>query len=242
METFETLHKLGFLYDTSMPLKPKDAVWPFTFDYGIPIACQTGNCDSTSTFPGLWEVPMYSYSQDGVSDVATMDPVIGDYDATLALFKKNFLDFHYNGNRTPFGLWLHTAWFIADTTRVKLINEFIDWTFTVTNNQVYYVTPTQLIEWMKNPVGLDEIKNSPIFGCDNPKKFSGVETVCDGIDNNGDGKVDERLTLQCDVGGYNFHTCFQCPVSCPQADNPVPRLKPRGNCVFQPPEGGCVFG
>jgi peptidoglycan/xylan/chitin deacetylase (PgdA/CDA1 family) len=118
-ETFKYVRASGmFLYDSSMTMDPNDAYWPYTLDNGPVNKCFTGECSGDMKFPGLWEIPMYQMMNTDGSINTSMDPnpITGQnpQDVTLPtgqqifnMWKYNF-DRNYNGNRTPFGLYLHT--------------------------------------------------------------------------------------------------------------------------------------
>ncbi|KAJ3162792.1 hypothetical protein HDU86_003766 [Geranomyces michiganensis] len=217
----------------------------------------TGDCgDYSQRFPGLWEISMNSLltPADGY-DYASMDPA-GTPEFLMDLLQYNF-KLHWNNGRLPFGLWLHPAWFLDDPVkdRIDFLTEFYAWVKNYTNNQTWFVTATQLIEWTRNPIGLDQPDAlAEMFSCpwtDPVKAFnaspSAVE-VCNGVDDNLNGRVDEGVLLSCDLGAYFSETCFYCPKHEPNATDPVPEpkdgsgpIKP-SNCVNVIPDGGCVQG
>ena len=66
----------------------------------------------------------------------------------------NFLH-NYETNRAPFGLNMHAAWF-ARPEYLSAMGKFID--KLLSTPDVYIVNVRQMIEWMKAPVTLSEIK------------------------------------------------------------------------------------
>lgn len=81
----------------------------------------------------------------------------------LATLKYSF-DQHKKGNRAPFALGMHPDFYTKASdeyygkeddymARRKVVEDFI--TYALTFKEVRFVTGAQLIEWMKNPVGLD---------------------------------------------------------------------------------------
>jgi hypothetical protein len=65
-------------------------------------------------------------------------------DDLFTLLQQNFND-SYNGNRSPFGLYVHTPW--AVNSSVQATNQFLDWALGL--NDTYVVTMRQVIEWMQ---------------------------------------------------------------------------------------------
>ncbi|KAJ3048636.1 hypothetical protein HK097_010365 [Rhizophlyctis rosea] len=248
MDTFQALVDLGIQYDCSISADPRTGPWPFTYDNGFPYLCDTGDCDYSRKFPGLWEIPMYALVDPSTgTEYTTMDPA-GDPAFLMNLLQYNF-KLHYEGYRTPMGLWLHAAWFLQDekNDRVALLNDFIKWTREYTNNKVWYITSSQLLDWMKNPTGLDRILTDATFSC--PQSGPPTPEKCNGIDDNADGRVDEGLKRTCNLGNYYTETCFACPSKLPTPSDPVPSdpnpppdTNTGSGCMTGPPEGGCLQG
>jgi hypothetical protein len=100
---------------------------------------------------------------------------------------------------------------------------------------VWFVTNQQLISWVQDPVPVS--KMGAKFPCNLPPQDPKNVEVCDGIDNNGDGKVDEGLVQDCQPDSMtSFSSCFGCPVSTPTLSNPVPAV-PGGSKTI--PNDGC---
>ncbi|KAI9178851.1 hypothetical protein H9P43_005513 [Blastocladiella emersonii ATCC 22665] len=246
LESLTNLKALGFDYDNSMTLDNAGAstIWPFTFDYGVPISCATGDCtgavptaanpNPTWRAPGLWEIPMYNLvAADGVP--WSMDPAVNTTEL-VAMLRAGF-QAHYTGNRAPFGVYLHSAYLLADPARVTVVNEFL--AEIMDTDGVHFVTNAQLLAWLRNPVPLADMDSA----CPaEPAGSPATPEVCDGIDNNGNGVADEGLTQSCQFGTVNFATCKSCPARAPTVDEPVPPLVDVSGSKCQPPLGGCVYG
>ena len=174
---YTNLQNLGIRFDSSMTYSSnitKKAYWPFTLDYGVPIASMCsyfGSCP-TKAFPGLWEVPMteFDYSNKG----NCMDPIYDNFDQYMALLKQNFLD-TYKSNKVPRGFYWHWRYFSTDNnfgilnpsnpinaTRVKLFTDFYTWLVT-TFPDIIFATERQVLDWMKNPVDLATTKTLSMF-------------------------------------------------------------------------------
>ncbi|KAI9159546.1 hypothetical protein H9P43_008886 [Blastocladiella emersonii ATCC 22665] len=252
LASLTSVKALGFDYDSSMTVAYAGAstIWPFTFDAGVPIACTTGDCTGgrptaatpTPTWraPGLWELPLYSLvSASGVP--WAMDPAVSTAEFA-SMLRAAFQD-HYSGNRAPFGVYLHANYLLADPQRIAVVNEFL--TEIMAHPDVRFVTNTQLLAWLRNPVPLAAMDPTCPAG---PTGASSTPEVCDGIDNNGNGVADEGLTKSCQFGAVTFATCKSCPVRAPTVNEPVPPLANDASAASaaangcQPPLGGCVYG
>ncbi|BFZ10843.1 hypothetical protein BsWGS_13882 [Bradybaena similaris] len=169
---YSALYDSKFVYDTSMftgsQWEGGDPVWPFTLDY-VPsnTYCQHGPCP-TKQYPGMWEIPVQRwYGLDGHS-CAMPDGCssTGDAEETLEYLKSNFRRF-YNTNRAPFGIFVHARWFNSEHN-LEGLDRFIDYLLTL--DDVYFVTPSQVIDWMKNPTPLSEINGFGPWSCQGAAK------------------------------------------------------------------------
>ena len=144
----------GFKYDSTFLVGPLSASdfsaidpnWPYTLDFPppTPAFCER-NCP-TSSFPGLWEIPINrwqsleggacSYLDNPECEVQGMDSKEG----VLDYFRRNFERF-YNRNRAPFGMHLHGRW-LKQAHRLDALDDFIK--ELLTRNDVYIVTHYQV--------------------------------------------------------------------------------------------------
>ncbi|KAL4438527.1 hypothetical protein ABPG77_000175 [Micractinium sp. CCAP 211/92] len=149
----------GFVWDSSISeqypsvTSPSAAqrLWPYTMDYGLPQDCSvsTGTCSTDERHPGLWEFPMWNVQDATGVTLASMDPTGDPYE----LYKLQF-DQRYSGNRAPLGIYLHAAWLIADGSRADRLNAFLE--YAMSHDNVFLVTVSQVLDWMKNPVPASE--------------------------------------------------------------------------------------
>jgi hypothetical protein len=159
-----------------------------------------------------------------------MDPHIdGPTDTVKGWLQNNFLR-HAKQGKTPFGLFLHPIHLFhapgtplapgaADPAdSLKMYQEFLDWA--LTQPDTWFVTSQQLLEWMKNPVPADQLKDYAPFSCQVPK--IGKE-ICNGLDDNGDGTIDEGLLETCNFNTVTWRTCYGCPNADPSLADPVPK-------------------
>ena len=164
--SFKILHEAGFRYDSSireathssppgMSSNNAAYIWPYTLDDGIK---QVSKIDYPGgVFPGLFEVPLWVLDDEDGNSVATMDyefqEDLSDWTAEefMELLTNNFLA-HYNGNRAPFGLYMHAGesqWFGSDLWHSELISDFIGWALEHTN--VWFVSTADLVDFMQDP-------------------------------------------------------------------------------------------
>ena len=130
--------------------------WPFTLDFGVPDnSCSPTDsfqsCTPTERYPGLWEIPVWEVqSADGQSygmDPGASSPGNGAERPVFDVMKFNF-DASYAGDRAPAPIFVHAGWFEAN--RIADTEKFIN--YALSKPDVYFVTFTQLIQWMQNPV------------------------------------------------------------------------------------------
>jgi len=157
----------NFEWDCSWPTRNyvDPGMWPYTLDYLSQQDCQVGRCPIES-YPGKWEVPMIDLTDTAGNPCAMVDTcnVGTTSDEVYNFLLKNF-NTHFNGNRSPFGLYLHAAWLI-DTNHYDGYRRFLD--EILSKDEVYAVSVSQLLEWVKTPTPLSSIDNFAPWQCDNP--------------------------------------------------------------------------
>lgn len=212
---FQAMQDDGFLYDASIierhdynkypgiSSKLGEWLWPYTFDYGSPqnIESTQGRNKVVGRFPGLWEVPMTVSVFPNDNRMANeMDPD-GSADTIFELWKYNLLD-RYNGNRSPYGIYMHGTWFQPGRTDIFL-RFFKE---AVSNHNVVYATPSQIIAWMKNPGNMEHTRKMPEFKCQSPPPppSSGEVSYCS-----------KGALSVCSYVEGPFISCNQCPVKMP---------------------------
>jgi hypothetical protein len=88
-------------------------------------------------------------------EIKIFEPQPGDQ--FYAFLNHNF-ERHYDSNRAPLGLYFHAAWL---KNNPEFLEAFLYWIDEVlaNHNDVYFVTMTQVIQWIQNPRQSSEIKN-----------------------------------------------------------------------------------
>ncbi|CAG5106796.1 Similar to CDA8: Chitin deacetylase 8 (Bombyx mori) [Cotesia congregata] len=175
---FRMLWETNFTYDSSMPIyENRPPSWPYTLDYKLFHDCMIPPCP-TRSYPGLWEVPMVMW-QDlnggrcSMGDACSNPPTA---DGVYKMLIKNF-ERHYTTNRAPFGLFYHAAWFTQPHHKEGFIS-FLD--TIVAMDDVWVITNTKAIEWVRNPTPLALLDTFEPFGCNyqgRPKKCNNPK-VC----------------------------------------------------------------
>ena len=200
------LHDNGFLYDASM--ETAAMYWPFTLDYKSPICTSPATCPDTP-YPGLWILPNILHEQDGtIFTCGELDICLHTVtkDQWLSFFKSNFHR-HYDGNKAPFSLYASVSWFHFPE-RVQALQEFLDYVANFTDT--YFVTHSQLLDWVRSPTPLSEIGDFLPWSCPPlpPPRcdYQSDATSCSYTTNTG------RLYLK---------LCADCPAYAPGLGNPL---------------------
>jgi hypothetical protein len=147
-------------YNTDNPMAP------FTMDSG-PVK---NSSVASESYPGLWQIPLNAVKNSTHKAVYSMDPGRITHDNSNEypqdgkskfipagdmrdLLIQNF-DEQRVGSRIPFSVNFHTPWMNADGYATAL-SEFLDYTRKF--DDVFFITYTELIVWMQNPVPLSKM-------------------------------------------------------------------------------------
>lgn len=157
------LHKSKFLYEASMVTSTN--YWPFTLDYKSPICNSPATCP-VNAYPGLWLVPNTVYNQSSGYPCSMLDACTGPTteDDWISFFEENF-NAHYNTNRSPFGVYSHSAWFYGaqPQARVSALKKFLDKVASMSD--VYIVTHIQMLDWVRSPTPLTKLSDFAPWKC-----------------------------------------------------------------------------
>ena len=157
----KVLHQSGFHYEASMVTDTN--YWPFTLDYKSPICNSPATCPSNA-YPGLWLVPNVVYKQSNDVSCAMLDACTAatTEEEWMEFFEDNF-NAHYQKNRSPFGIYTHSAWFYLGETRASAMMKFLDKLSSM--DDVYIVTHSQMLEWVQKPTTLEKIHDFEAWKC-----------------------------------------------------------------------------
>ncbi|CAO3632038.1 unnamed protein product [Cunninghamella blakesleeana] len=199
---------------------------PYTLDNGMANDCWTGICDTGKVkLNGIWEFPMYAV-MDNANTPQLMDVYLAGSVADVNAWSTTNFERHYNGNRQPFGIYVHPTHLTnyPGTPDVSsLLNGVVSFIKSLEGKQdVWFVTNDQLLQWMQNPVPASQLSNQPYMKCDLPN--TGKE-ICNGLENitiSTEGVASGSLLQSCNFNVTNWHTCYNCPNAAPTLETPVP--------------------
>ncbi|KAK7069769.1 hypothetical protein SK128_015091 [Halocaridina rubra] len=186
-EMFRALSDGGYQYDSSWPSliytnwfgsPPKGAIFPYTLDFKSLQDCPIGECP-VNVYPGFWETPVVDL-QDFRGEACAMIDACQSYnnetECPEQICEDNVFNFlldnfkiNYDNNKAPFGLHTHHSWFLLDelgdsnahTNGYKRFLEHI----TTQYSDVWVISHSRLLEWMKNPAIAPDIPSQPAFQC-----------------------------------------------------------------------------
>ncbi|KAG1456387.1 hypothetical protein G6F56_006841 [Rhizopus delemar] len=230
-DTLREISKQGFQYDTSVTAVTDDCYWPYTLDNGLANDCWNNVCGSKLQLPGIWEIPMYAVL-DNASTAQLMDVYLSGSPSDVTAWSNANFDRHYNGNRQPFGIYVHPTHLtnsagLPDVSPQK--NAVVDFIQSLQSKpDVWFVSNEQLLQWMQNPVPVSQLANQPYMQCTLPN--IGKE-ICNGLENitTANNIVSGGLLNSCNFVTENWSTCFNCPATAPTVENPTPETKVAAN-------------
>ncbi|XP_033742286.1 uncharacterized protein LOC117328823 [Pecten maximus] len=184
---FLALQKSNYIYDSSMTYTKnhinESDIWPFTLDYGWPYKSTCASWCPQDQHHGLWVIPVNSMILDGqpCTYADSCEENLSNSNATFKYLMDNF-NSHYYGNRSPFGINIHSTDFIEvhKAELDRFITNILDY------GDVYIVNIKQMIDWMRHPTSLSDIRafepwcTSNVVGNqerDEPKSSSNELTV-----------------------------------------------------------------
>jgi len=218
---FTMMEEQGFLYDSSItaPLQ-NPPLWPYTMYFKMPHRCH-GNLQSCPTRShAVWEMVMNELDRredptidEDLPGCAMLDSCsnILTGDQFYNFLTHNFYR-HFDQNRAPLGLFFHSSWL---KNNPEFLDAFLYWIDEVLANhpEVYFITQTQVIQWIQDPVTKESAKN---FLPWQEKCSPGPRTEC---------LVPNSCKLANDkeLAGEQFlmYTCQRCPNQYPWLNDPL---------------------
>jgi len=216
---FQMMEEQRFLYDSTLTAPLSDIpIWPYTMLNQMPHVCH-GNAQKCPTrgFP-VWEMVMNELDprddpllEDTVPGCAQVDSCsnIRDGDQFINFLNNNF-NRHYLTNRAPLSLNFHSAWL----KKQDYLDSLIYWINDLKKEQdVYFVTMTQVIQWMQYPKTVTEtVDFEPwLAKCDAPLPFPCARP-------GGNNCALHAVGVQ---GTFNMQTCQRCPSSFPWLNDTI---------------------
>ena len=217
---FTMMEEQAFLYDSSItaPLR-NPPLWPYTMYFKMPHRCHGNlqNCPTRSH--AVWEMVMNELDRredptidEDIAGCAMVDSCsnILSGDQFYNFLTHNFYR-HFDQNRAPLGLFFHAAWL---KNNPEFLDAFLYWVDEVLEShpEAYFITMTQVIQWIQNPVSVDSAKNYAPW---QEKCSPGPRTNC---------LVPNSCKLSTDeLGGESIrmHTCMRCPNKYPWLNDPT---------------------
>lgn len=219
-EQFKMMEEYAFLYDSSITASLRNPpLWPYTMYFRMPHRCH-GNLQRCPTRShAVWEMVMNEMDrredptlEEEISGCAMIDSCSNllTGDQFYNFLTHNFYRY-FDQNRAPFPLFFHSVWL---KNNPEFLDAFLYWMDEVLENhpEVYFVTMTQVIQWIQNPVTTDKAKN---FGpwqerCSPPlRDYCLVPNSC---------KLDtDELPGQV----HHMQTCLRCPNKYPWLSDPT---------------------
>ncbi|XP_066936837.1 uncharacterized protein [Clytia hemisphaerica] len=204
--TFSVLHNFGFQYDSSMVTKLNDRFWPYTLDHKIP-NCVIEPCP-TKSYKGLWEIAIEAMEGPHGEACSLYDDFpcwkqLKTSQDVYTYMKKNF-DRHFATGTSPFPIWghLHNLVRDANTFRRQGLQKFLD--EIAARDDTYFVTNQQLLDWMKDPKTLSQLKNRATAGAFSCKENKVIKPDV----------LSGDLAVDCDPKKCSSKTC-RCPSNVP---------------------------
>lgn len=150
---YEMLQNNGFLYDLSWPSRSfiQPGMWPYTLNYRSIQDCTTAPPCPTNSYPGVWVIPMLMWFDQEDIPCAMVDSCVNIPEDETELTNWMISEFQkqYNGNRAPFGFYVHAAWFNLSPVHFNAYKRFLD--YLGSRDDVFISSPSKVIEWIKDP-------------------------------------------------------------------------------------------
>jgi len=222
---FTMMEEQAFLYDSSItaPLQ-NPPLWPYTMYFRMPHVCHGNlqNCPTRSH--AVWEMVMNELDRREDPDIDEDLPGCAMVDSCSNILSGdqfyNFLTYnfyrHFDRNRAPMGLFFHAAWL---KNNPEFLDAFLYWVDEVienhginAGNEVFFVTMTQVIQWIQNPQSIEQARNfAPWQEKCKPsgRPYCTVPNRC------------KLSTKELPGEALHLHTCVRCPNHYPWLQDPT---------------------
>merc|ERR1712018_33204 len=141
-------------------------LWPYTMYFRMPHRCHGDLQKCPTRSHAVWEIVMNELDRREDPTVDEDLPGCAMVDSCSNILSGdqfyNFLTHnfyrHYDQNRAPMSLFFHAAWL---KNNPEFLDAFLYWVDEIieSHNDVYFVTMTQVIQWIQNPQNSDNARN-----------------------------------------------------------------------------------
>uniref|UniRef100_A0A7I4NLN8 EGF-like domain-containing protein n=1 Tax=Brugia malayi TaxID=6279 RepID=A0A7I4NLN8_BRUMA len=208
---FDMMEKYGFLYDNTMSVSG-GPYWPQTLAYSTAWKCSSSFCPKNA-HPNVWEIPINRFTVLGLQKEFTMlKEAVRRDDSPWDVAEMLEMNFNrsYNYNRAPYLLTADINFLNALPNEgaiiaLKLFIEKIS-----KNSDVYFVTATQALKWIKQPTRLLHIHSFEPWQCNVP--FKNNMTTCE---------TPSSCSFTCNSETRILRICGTCPQVYPNLGNPT---------------------
>lgn len=216
---FFMMEEQAFLYDSTItaPLS-NPPLWPYTLYFRMPHKCHGNGQNCPTRSHAVWEMvmneldrrddPNFDEELSGCSMVDSCANIItGDQ---FYHFLNHNLDRHYKTNRAPLGIFFHASWLKLNP---EFLDAFMQWIDEVLDrNDVYFVTMTQVLQWMQQPTPMNNIRDFAPWKekCEvKGQPHCNLQNAC------------ALSTRELPGETIRLHTCSECPQNYPWLEDPT---------------------
>ncbi|OQV14343.1 hypothetical protein BV898_11461 [Hypsibius exemplaris] len=203
---FAAMQDFGYEWDGSITVPSTGRpVWPYKLAYSVPHTCHQAACPTRPY--NVWEVPINQLIDSQGFGCSSLGSCHNDdlktSDEVLQWLLKKF-NRHYQDNRAPLVLIIDPNW-LQDNH--DALSRFIETLITKPEQDTYFVTYHQLIQWIQAPTTVDLLADFAPWACEEEATPSTCEPQ------------------NCDLpfvhgGTRRFRACIpSCPASFPWKDN-----------------------
>jgi len=217
---FEMMQDQYFIYDSSIaaPLS-RSPIWPYFLRYRMPHKCHGNGDGCPSKEHEVWELPINELDRrddpsfdEGLSGCALVSSCSNIYDTEPfeAMLEHN-LNRHLDSTRAPLSLSFDSSWLKSNKGFTKTLMNWIKKTLD-TRNDVYFVTPQQVLQWMTSPTDLNGLRDFQDWKqkCDiKGQPACSLPNAC------------PLTTRELPGETIRLHTCMQCPRNYPWILDPT---------------------
>ncbi|XP_017769704.1 PREDICTED: uncharacterized protein LOC108557619, partial [Nicrophorus vespilloides] len=199
--SFEAYDESGYLYDSSWPTLSIDKLYPYNLKYLSTQQCVIGECP-TNSLPNFWVIPINNLVGNQGIDCNSLYACNVEGNSTVVLdwlqseFQKNF-----GSSRAPLKLLINSVW-MSQQENFEALQMFLD--FLQEQQDVFLVNENDLVEWMKDPVEVQ----------DYVRLSENEEREC----------VEKICVLKHGIEDRYMGSCVTCPSVYPWLQNPMGKV------------------